>query len=181
MYDLLNRAWISHKGIRWYFNRQIVSNSEKSVELRKRKKKILEEVMDTETYKVAKEILDRFGDKPQNTPFEAKGPLTPTSNLIRPSAPGTELRHRQVESSENMPQQSRIVPPLQSNTPANMANANKMPQTKQQPLPPQPTVMLSTQRYKGLPYSLVIARDLVFFFSNFILKFNSFFFLDLLP
>ena len=47
-------------------------NAEKSVELRKRKQKILEEVMDTETYKVAKEILDKFGDKATPKPLELK-------------------------------------------------------------------------------------------------------------
>lgn len=112
----------------------MVSNSEKSVELRKKKKKILEQVMDTETYKVAKEILDRFGDKPQ-TPFEIKGPQTP-SNLNRPSAPGTELRHRQVEQQKALP--PRANPPLQPNTPANLNNSAQLPKPQQQ--------MLSTQR-----------------------------------
>lgn len=137
-----HRAWISHRGIKWYFTRQMVSNSEKSVELRKKKKKILEEVMDTETYKVAKEILDRFGDKPQHTPFETKIANTPTLN--RPSAPGTELRQRHVESQA---QQSRSNVPLQPNTPSNMANAMKLPQPKQQPQhQQQQQPMLSTQR-----------------------------------
>ena len=63
----------------------MVSNSEKSVELRKKKKKILEQVMDTETYKIAKEILDRFGDKPQNTPFEVKPKLVDNANFSNAS------------------------------------------------------------------------------------------------
>lgn len=119
----------------------MVSNSEKSVELRKKKKKILEEVMDTETYKVAKEILDRFADKPQQTPFEAKSANTPI--LTRPSAPGTELRHRQVEQQT---QPGRPNVPLQPNTPSNMVNAMKLPQSKPQMQPQHQQPMLSTQR-----------------------------------
>ena len=119
----------------------MVSNSEKSVELRKKKKKILEQVMDTETYKIAKEILDRFGDKPQNTPFEVKPAQSPSMN-VRPSAPGTELRHRQVEQQQSI--QLRGSGP-QPNNPATVGSAMKLnPQAKQQQQ--QQQQMLSTQR-----------------------------------
>jgi hypothetical protein len=102
-------------------------NSEKSVELRKKKKKILEEVMDKETYKVAKEILDKFGDKAQPTPLEARSIISPLNRVS--STPGTELRQRQVE---NKPSQVRTnapitAPPLPPTTPA--ANTHmKIPQ-----------------------------------------------------
>ena len=120
----------------------MVSNSEKSVELRKKKKKILEQVMDTETYKIAKEILDRFGDKPQNTPFEVKPAQSPSMN-VRPSAPGTELRHRQVEQQQSI--QLKGNGPLQPNNPATVGSAMKLnPQAKQQQQ--QQQQMLSTQR-----------------------------------
>ena len=115
--SILCSSWLFHKGIRWYFTRQMTSNSEKSVELRKKKKKILEEVMDTETYKVAKEILDKFGDKPQPTPLEVRNTIT-SVNRVR--APGTELRQRHVD---NKPSQVRTnapitAPPLPATTPA---------------------------------------------------------------
>lgn len=131
----------------------MVSNSEKSVELRKKKKKILEEVMDTETYKVAKEILDRFGDKPQQTPFDGKAVTTPSS--VRPTAPGMELRHRQVESQA---QSSRPNAPIQPNTPSNVGNAMKLQSQQQKPQGSQPQQqMLSTQRYEKalLLYALI--------------------------
>lgn len=51
----------------WYYHRKIVSNEKKLEELKKKKLKILDEVMETETYKVAKEILDKFGDKNQGS------------------------------------------------------------------------------------------------------------------
>nr|CAH0103621.1 unnamed protein product [Daphnia galeata] len=148
-------TWSSHRGIKWYFTRQMVSNSEKSVELRKKKKKILEQVMDTETYKIAKEILDRFGDKPQNTPFEVKPAQSPSIN-VRPSAPGTELRHRQVEQQQSI--QLRGNGPLQPNNPATVGSAMKLnPQAKQQQ---QQQQMLSTQRPVAMNYGHAPLRPL---------------------
>lgn len=147
-------TWSSHRGIKWYFTRQMVSNSEKSVELRKKKKKILEQVMDTETYKIAKEILDRFGDKPQNTPFEVKPAQSPSMN-VRPSAPGTELRHRQVEQQQSI--QLRGNGP-QPNNPATVGSAMKLnPQAKQQQ---QQQQMLSTQRPVAMNYGHAPLRPL---------------------
>jgi len=46
--------------ITWYFARQINSNETKLIKLREEKKKLLDEVMDKETYKTAKEILEQF-------------------------------------------------------------------------------------------------------------------------
>lgn len=46
----------------WYYSRKIRRNQSKLVKLKEEKKKILEQVEETETYKVAKQILDKFGD-----------------------------------------------------------------------------------------------------------------------
>lgn len=46
----------------WYFERKLSKNTKKLIALRGEKKKILEEVMDKETYKVAVTLLSRFGD-----------------------------------------------------------------------------------------------------------------------
>ncbi|ERL89581.1 hypothetical protein D910_06946, partial [Dendroctonus ponderosae] len=53
------------KFLSWYYNRKIRRNERKLVSLKERKKKILENVMETETYKVAKDILDKFGNEPK--------------------------------------------------------------------------------------------------------------------
>ncbi|KAK4002814.1 hypothetical protein OUZ56_004615 [Daphnia magna] len=148
-------TWSSHRGVKWYFNRRMVRKSEKSVELRKKKKKILEHVMDTETYKIAKEILDRFGDKPQNTPFEVKPAQTPAMNA-RPSAPGTELRHRHVEQQQALPLKASGLP--QSNNSANVGSANKLNQQSNKPQMQQP--MLSTQRPVAMNYGHAPLRPL---------------------
>lgn len=111
------------------------------MELRKKKKKILEEVMDTETYKVAKEILDRFGDKPQHSSYEAKSSHTPAPSMSKQNTPGTELRQRKTEQSA--PLTARVSNPgLQQNTPSNAGSIVKQPPQKFQQTQP----MLSTQR-----------------------------------
>lgn len=51
----------------------MVSNTNELKVLRAQKKKILEKVMDKETYKVAVDILNKFGDKPLKT--------TPTQDM----------------------------------------------------------------------------------------------------
>jgi hypothetical protein len=61
---------------------------------------------------------------------------------VRPSASGTELRHRQVEQQQSI--QLRGNGPLQPNNPATVGSAMKLnPQAKQQQ---QQQQMLSTQR-----------------------------------
>ena len=84
--------------------------------------------MDKETYKVAKEILDKFGDnKTQPTSLEARSIIAPVNRVN--STPGTEIRQRQIE---NKPSQVRTnapitAPPLPPTTPA--ANTHmKIPQ-----------------------------------------------------
>ena len=44
----------------WYYSRRITNNEEKLLLLKEEKEKILEEVMENETYKKAKEILEKF-------------------------------------------------------------------------------------------------------------------------
>ena len=44
----------------WYYSRKITNNEEKLLVLKEEKEKILEEVMENETYKKAKEILEKF-------------------------------------------------------------------------------------------------------------------------
>ncbi|KAH8316190.1 hypothetical protein KR067_001447, partial [Drosophila pandora] len=49
----------------WYFQRKLNKNGDKLARLKEDKRKILEQVMDKETYKVAVNLLERFGDKKQ--------------------------------------------------------------------------------------------------------------------
>lgn len=55
--------------VTWYYKRKISRNQEKLTEMQKEKKKILDQVTDTETYKKAKEILLKFApDQLRMTP-----------------------------------------------------------------------------------------------------------------
>ena len=92
--------------------------------------------MDTETYKVAKEILDKFGEKPHPTVQEIRN--TPATLMRQPQrAPGTELRQRQVEPRPSLP--------ARGNNPVNQPPAT--PINQGYPMKPPQQQMLSTQRY----------------------------------
>ena len=47
----------------WWYHRKIKRNEVALTKLKEQKAKILDEVMETETYKVAKEILDEFASE----------------------------------------------------------------------------------------------------------------------
>ncbi|KAK8391459.1 hypothetical protein O3P69_017207 [Scylla paramamosain] len=53
-------VYILKRILTWYYSRKISKNEEKLKSLLERKEKILDDVMETETYKVAKEILEKF-------------------------------------------------------------------------------------------------------------------------
>ncbi|KAL8596293.1 hypothetical protein ACOMHN_067539 [Nucella lapillus] len=53
-------VWLLRKLLHWYFFRRITANELTVVELKDRKKQILEDVMENETYKKAKAILEKY-------------------------------------------------------------------------------------------------------------------------
>jgi len=57
--------WAVRRFLTWWYHRKIIRDDKKLQDLKKKKEKILDEVMEKETYKVAKQILDKFG---QNHP-----------------------------------------------------------------------------------------------------------------
>ncbi|XP_060535141.1 endoplasmic reticulum junction formation protein lunapark isoform X1 [Cylas formicarius] len=74
-------VWIIKRLMAWYFNRKILRNEKKLIILKEQKKKILENVKETETYKVAKEILDKFANDPKQnavTTIATVNQLNPT-------------------------------------------------------------------------------------------------------
>jgi len=93
--------WVVKRGLTWWYHRKLRRNEEKLQKLRQEKTKILEEVMETETYKVAKEILDKYGGAAEHL-LNAAGshsknasPLgTPTKSSAAASANTSELRRR---------------------------------------------------------------------------------------
>ncbi|XP_049882804.1 endoplasmic reticulum junction formation protein lunapark-B isoform X2 [Pectinophora gossypiella] len=95
-------------GITWYFNWSLEKNRVKLNKMKEEKKKILEEVMNTETYKVAKQILDKYGSPDEQS--RALKPFVPSANV--PATPG-QIRQRMMQTS----------------TPINNTNMNLVPMT----------------------------------------------------
>nr|XP_045594910.1 endoplasmic reticulum junction formation protein lunapark-A-like isoform X2 [Procambarus clarkii] len=83
----------------WYYRRKISKNEEKLKSLRERQEKILEQVMETETYKVAKEILELYApdqlrrNQMLKTPTPV-GPVAPT-----PASQHADVRRRVVSTA----------------------------------------------------------------------------------
>ncbi|XP_015610346.1 endoplasmic reticulum junction formation protein lunapark-A isoform X4 [Cephus cinctus] len=108
------------KLISWYYKRKISRNQEKLITMQSEKKKILDQVTETETFKKAKEILLKFApDQLRMTPPMSKV-VAPTETPRRPSTPQAivptlpgagELRRRALTVS-NLPQKNQIGAPL---------------------------------------------------------------------
>nr|XP_046257267.1 endoplasmic reticulum junction formation protein lunapark-B isoform X2 [Scatophagus argus] len=85
-------VWFIRKLLIFLFSKRTERNNDKLEDLKAAKKKILEEVMETETYKNAKLILERFDP-------EAKKKAELESTPVRPQMtprPGQEIRQRGV-------------------------------------------------------------------------------------
>ncbi|KAG6802415.1 Protein lunapark-B [Apis mellifera caucasica] len=110
---------LTKKMVTWYYKRKISENEEKLSTMQLEKKKILDEVTETETYKKAKEILlkfapDQLSPPTYKVPSRTETPQQSSSphNIISPVSLSGELRRR-VITSQNQPLN------LQSGTPAN--------------------------------------------------------------
>ncbi|XP_029963026.1 endoplasmic reticulum junction formation protein lunapark-B [Salarias fasciatus] len=90
LYPLL--VWFIRKLLIFLFSKRTERNNDKLEELKITKKKILEEVMETETYKNAKLILERFDPEAKR---KAELESTPTRPPVTPR-PGQEIRQRGV-------------------------------------------------------------------------------------
>lgn len=80
--------WGVKRLLTWYYRRKIINNDTTLSKLRSEKKKLLDHVMDTETYKVAKGILEKFApDQIRKSPISFE--LTPfkSTNLTNTSNP----------------------------------------------------------------------------------------------
>uniref|UniRef100_A0AAZ3QXE8 Endoplasmic reticulum junction formation protein lunapark n=1 Tax=Oncorhynchus tshawytscha TaxID=74940 RepID=A0AAZ3QXE8_ONCTS len=84
-------VWLLRKGLIALFNRRTEKNNEKLDDLKSQKRKILLEVMETETYKTAKMILERF-----DPDSKAKVPESLPNEMPMTPKPHQELRQRHV-------------------------------------------------------------------------------------
>ncbi|XP_050969390.1 endoplasmic reticulum junction formation protein lunapark-B isoform X1 [Labeo rohita] len=88
------------------FSKRTERNNEKLDDLKTQKRKILEEVMETETYKNAKVILERFDPESKK---KAEAEATPARPHMTPR-PGQDLRQRHVAMSTPGPVPSPMSP-----------------------------------------------------------------------
>nr|XP_046176131.1 endoplasmic reticulum junction formation protein lunapark-B isoform X1 [Oncorhynchus gorbuscha]XP_046176132.1 endoplasmic reticulum junction formation protein lunapark-B isoform X1 [Oncorhynchus gorbuscha]XP_046176133.1 endoplasmic reticulum junction formation protein lunapark-B isoform X1 [Oncorhynchus gorbuscha] len=86
-------VWFMRKLLLFLFSKRTERNNDKLEDLKVEKRKILEEVMETETYKNAKLILERF-DPEANKKVEME--FTPTRPGQMTPGPGQELRQRNI-------------------------------------------------------------------------------------
>ncbi|XP_019900052.1 endoplasmic reticulum junction formation protein lunapark-B isoform X2 [Esox lucius] len=102
-------VWFMRKLLIFLFSKRTEKNNDKLEDLKAEKRKILEEVMETETYKNAKSILERFDP-------EAKKIVEMESTPIRPGQmtprPGQELRQRNVAMKPVMTPTPGVCPPM---------------------------------------------------------------------
>jgi hypothetical protein len=128
---------------RIYANRRSV-NASAVKELKKSKKKILENVMDTETYKVAKELLQKY-DPHRSLVEQSESPLKP----IAPKTPdGQELRKRNVQSAPVTTSKPKPQPQLQ---PQLQLHANGYPPATPTTVVPRPPALPSNGATNGGP------------------------------
>lgn len=124
------------KSLAWFFERKVISNTEELKQLRAEKKKILEKAMEKETYKVAVDILNKFGDKSQRTQMQAINAMTPMRGpqpmQMTPKGPGP-IRP-QVPHSAPAPQQMTPMGPGRQMvaTPVGFNMRQQTPMTQQQ-------------------------------------------------
>ncbi|KAG8124898.1 hypothetical protein E2320_020200 [Naja naja] len=97
-------VWSIRTLLIFFFSKRTERNNEALEDLKSQKKKILEEVMEKETYKAAKLILERFDPEAK----KAKDVELPSAGASAVPRPGQELRHR-TPVRENVPPPSPVT------------------------------------------------------------------------
>ena len=125
------RAYTIHKTLQWYY-RWIIDNTEDRIkELRKQKKRILDQVKETETYKVAKELLEKFDPSSEVTDSPGRSVGLNASIQRGKSDANQSLRLRNsISTPSNTPVKSMIGSPVQR-MPSSLASAPFNPNNSQ--------------------------------------------------
>ncbi|KAH8415829.1 hypothetical protein KR222_001758, partial [Zaprionus bogoriensis] len=101
----------------WYFQRKLNKNGDKLAQLKEKKNKILEQVMDKETYKAIK-LLERFGDRQQRllgTAAQVPSLAAARTPLNRSAAAALQRTPQAAAAQQQQQQQQqRVVTPYTS-------------------------------------------------------------------
>ncbi|XP_026708938.1 endoplasmic reticulum junction formation protein lunapark isoform X4 [Athene cunicularia] len=131
--------WFIRTLLIFFFSKRTERNNDALEDLKSQKKKILEEVMEKETYKTAKLILERFD--PGSSAKEAEPPSAGTSATPRP---GQEIRQRTAaQRNASVPQP--VTPKQGSPKSLVPASPNLQRDTPAMSGPPERTVVPSLQ------------------------------------
>ncbi|NXR57832.1 LNP protein, partial [Rhadina sibilatrix] len=122
--------WCIRTLLIFFFSKRTERNNDALEDLKSQKKKILEEVMEKETYKTAKLILERFD--PESSAKETELPSAGTSATPRP---GQEIRQRTAAQRN-------------ASTPSPATPKQGSPKS---PLPTSPNLQRETPALSGLP------------------------------
>jgi len=115
-------VWGVRKLLTWWYRRKVTRDDKKLRQLKEKKTKILDEVMEKETYKVAKQILDKFGQNQAG--LRVGSGLAPIGSrpsgisLSSSASPPDQIRRRPVPSL-----QSSSQPPAPSQQPATQSRS----------------------------------------------------------
>ncbi|XP_063197777.1 endoplasmic reticulum junction formation protein lunapark isoform X1 [Chroicocephalus ridibundus] len=143
--------WFIRTLLIFFFSKRTERNNDALEDLKSQKKKILEEVMEKETYKTAKLILDRFD--PESSAKEAELPSAGTSATPRP---GQEIRQR-TTAQRNAATPTPVAP--KQGSPKSLVPASPSLQRDASALsgPPERTMVPSLQspRRSGSPATSV--------------------------
>uniref|UniRef100_A0A2L2YPV4 Endoplasmic reticulum junction formation protein lunapark n=1 Tax=Parasteatoda tepidariorum TaxID=114398 RepID=A0A2L2YPV4_PARTP len=95
--------YILKKFLQWYFVQKIRRNDENLFDLKKRKKSLLEFAMETETYKVVKELLEKYDPEYHRKVFEPRPAIQAAPQLYRGSFTELDLRRRNTSPKQPSP------------------------------------------------------------------------------
>ncbi|RMX42274.1 hypothetical protein pdam_00009862 [Pocillopora damicornis] len=128
--------------LHYFFVQRISKNERRLEELKDKKRQVLEEVMEKETYKAAKDLLAKYDPNSEVVKVERKEtPIsTPTHSVQSPSGSmGTELRQRNAlgkVESPGAPLQRTISEPSLAESPGQMNQSGDSKQTNQKAIEP---------------------------------------------
>lgn len=154
------------KSLAWFFERKVIMNTNELEELRAEKKKILEKVMDKETYKVAVDILKKFGDRSQKVQTQSLSALSPPKampqQLMTPKASTAITRAPMlVPQSAPGPHMTPIGPRQMPATPIGFNIRPATPMAFQQQAPASSVIHRpigmgqQTMAYRRTPYPII--------------------------
>ncbi|RUS79063.1 hypothetical protein EGW08_013168 [Elysia chlorotica] len=140
--------WGLKKLLHWYFVKRIASNDGELLKLREQKKQILEDVMETETYKKAKEILEKF-DPVRFRKLEAL-PEAGVSPSGSGGTAGTAIHQRSGSVRQVAPRAGLMQQQQRQLTARTPMSTPRMPAPQPRPMPA-PTPVKTSTPYPGTP------------------------------